>query len=612
MSQETNLNVAPYFDDFSANNDYYKVLFKPAYPVQARELNNLQSILQNQIEQFGQHFFKEGAKVVPGNTNYISPYDAVQLENVYLGIPLSDYINQIRGATITGLTSGVTAVVDKILIGRNSEKGNTTLYVNYVGSSTLDNSTSKFLDDELLSVDKDIISANTIIGAGEPWGSTLVANSISVGSAFSVASGIYFARGQFITVSDQSILLSQYSSSPSYRVGLYLNEQVITADVNPQLNDNARGFTNFSAPGADRLRITTSLLKKSLTDFDDDNFIELATIEEGVVKAKKESTEYKHIADELARRTYAESGDYYVKPFAVKAKESLNNYQGNNGIYNSNQVTPSGKSPSSNLALYQISPGRAFVKGYDIETITSNYLDAPKPRTTKTLEDQAIEFNTGATLRLNNVHGAPKIGIGNTYVLSLRNQRVGTAATLPAGKEIGVARVYDADLESGSYNRELSQTNEWDLKLYDLQTVTEITLNENITLTVPTHIKGNQSGATAFLKDAVTSSTALSLYEVEGEFIKNENFVIDGVENTRVAIAVTSFGISDVKSVFGNTNGPSMNTVGDAQTFSADTVQTDTNSIGIATLSPTAWDSGLSGYASGTISSIRSTNPLFP
>ena len=42
MPQETNLNVAPYFDDFSVNNDYYKVLFKPAYPVQARDLNNLQ------------------------------------------------------------------------------------------------------------------------------------------------------------------------------------------------------------------------------------------------------------------------------------------------------------------------------------------------------------------------------------------------------------------------------------------------------------------------------------------------------------------------------------------------------------------------------------------
>ena len=63
MSQETNLNVAPYFDDFDANNNYYRVLFKPGYPVQARELTTLQSILQNQIEKFGQHFLKRVPKL---------------------------------------------------------------------------------------------------------------------------------------------------------------------------------------------------------------------------------------------------------------------------------------------------------------------------------------------------------------------------------------------------------------------------------------------------------------------------------------------------------------------------------------------------------------------
>ena len=79
MPQQTNLNVAPYFDDFDPANDYHKVLFKPGYPVQARELTSLQSILQNQIEKFGQHFFKEGAKVIPGNTSYTRLYYAIQL-----------------------------------------------------------------------------------------------------------------------------------------------------------------------------------------------------------------------------------------------------------------------------------------------------------------------------------------------------------------------------------------------------------------------------------------------------------------------------------------------------------------------------------------------------
>ena len=91
MPQETNLNVAPYFDDFDAQSNYYKVLFKPAYPVQARELNNLQSILQDQVENVGNHFFKEGAKVIPGQTSYLSQFYAVQIEPQFTGLPVSLY-----------------------------------------------------------------------------------------------------------------------------------------------------------------------------------------------------------------------------------------------------------------------------------------------------------------------------------------------------------------------------------------------------------------------------------------------------------------------------------------------------------------------------------------
>ena len=133
MPQQTNLNVNPYYDDFDANDNYYKVLFKPGYPVQARELTGLQSILQNQIERFGQHFFKEGAKVIPGNTAYTQSYYAVQLNNTYLGIPLDSYIDQILKTKIIGLSSGVTAVVDKVLLSSDpATNGNLTLYVAYL------------------------------------------------------------------------------------------------------------------------------------------------------------------------------------------------------------------------------------------------------------------------------------------------------------------------------------------------------------------------------------------------------------------------------------------------------------------------------------------------
>ena len=50
MPQKTNLNINPYYDDFDKANNFYRVLFKPGYPIQARELTTLQSILQSQIE----------------------------------------------------------------------------------------------------------------------------------------------------------------------------------------------------------------------------------------------------------------------------------------------------------------------------------------------------------------------------------------------------------------------------------------------------------------------------------------------------------------------------------------------------------------------------------
>ena len=102
-------------------------------------------MLQNQIEKFGQHFFKEGAKIIPGNTSYTQKYTCVQLNNEFQGVPIAAYVDQLVGSTITGQTSGVTATVDKVLSSADSENGNLTLYVNYVGSSTTNNSTSTFV-----------------------------------------------------------------------------------------------------------------------------------------------------------------------------------------------------------------------------------------------------------------------------------------------------------------------------------------------------------------------------------------------------------------------------------------------------------------------------------
>ena len=424
MPQETNLNVSPYFDDFDKDKNFYRVLFKPGSPVQARELSTLQSILQNQIEQFGTHFFKEGSKVIPGNLSYDNNFTCIQVEDTFLGIPVSLYSDQLVGLRITGARSGVTATIKKILSKIDSDRDNLTLYVKYEKSGE-DFTTETFSDGESLSANQDIVYGASVIAANEPFANTLAFGATATGSAMSIGEGVYFVRGTFAQVQSETLILDQYSNTPSYRIGFDIQENFISADEDPSLNDNASGFTNFAAPGADRLQIEVSLSKKALDDTNDQNFIEIARVQQGELQTFVKDTQYNLINDTLAQRTFDESGDYYVKPFETFVKESLNDQIGNKGIYTSEQKTAQGNTPSDDLLTVQVSPGLAYVRGYKIERISTSFIDVPKPRTTKTIEQEAVTYSTGNPIFVNNIFGSPSLGIGTTATVALLDKRRG-------------------------------------------------------------------------------------------------------------------------------------------------------------------------------------------
>ncbi len=115
MPQETNLNVFPYFDDYDPNKDFHKVLFKPGYPVQARELTTLQTILQTQIERFGNSIFTDGSRVLGGQLSYNNRLDYVIVEEDYFGTNVQTYLNFLNGSVIVGRTSGVRAEISSYL-----------------------------------------------------------------------------------------------------------------------------------------------------------------------------------------------------------------------------------------------------------------------------------------------------------------------------------------------------------------------------------------------------------------------------------------------------------------------------------------------------------------
>ena len=45
-----NFNVDPYYDDFDPSKNFHRILFKPGYAIQARELTQSQTILQKQVD----------------------------------------------------------------------------------------------------------------------------------------------------------------------------------------------------------------------------------------------------------------------------------------------------------------------------------------------------------------------------------------------------------------------------------------------------------------------------------------------------------------------------------------------------------------------------------
>ena len=231
MTQNTNLNISPYFDDFDDTKNYNKVLFKPGFPVQARELTTLQTILQNQISKFGQYFFKEGSVVIPGGVSIDKNYTSVKIDPTWLNVPVKSYTQVLvdNNIKIKGETSGVTAVVINKLTETESIDNTDTLYIKYISAGT-DGKSKLFQDGENLITLDDINYLNTKIEANSTFAKCVENRAWQRGSSVSINEGLYFVRGYFVKVPKETLILDQYNVKPSYKVGFAVSEEIISAD----------------------------------------------------------------------------------------------------------------------------------------------------------------------------------------------------------------------------------------------------------------------------------------------------------------------------------------------------------------------------------------------
>ena len=181
----TNFNVTPYYDDFDATKNFHRVLFRPGYAIQARELTQLQTILQNQVTQFGNHVFKDGSQVIPGEVTYTSYYEYVKL-SAFSTTNVSDLV----GETLTGATNGVQAEVVNSTAA--TETTAATIYVVYKKTGS-DNTKRRFADGESLTGSGSITATVGVSGTALP----VDTNATGSGSAVNCTSW-YLLRQWFL------------------------------------------------------------------------------------------------------------------------------------------------------------------------------------------------------------------------------------------------------------------------------------------------------------------------------------------------------------------------------------------------------------------------------
>mgnify|MGYP001359023826 CR=1 FL=1 len=445
ITRVKNYNIAPYYDDFDESKNYHRIMFRPGFAVQARELTQLQTALQSQIDKLGQYNFNDGSRVVGGKVTVNTEYDFVKLTS-------TSNVSQFVGTTITGGTNGVTAKVLEAVAATGSDPD--TLYIEYNGSGTA-NATKLFANGESIT-------------NGSKTATLASSSATGKGSRVSIEEGAYFISGTMVYVAPASLILDKYTNTPSYIIGLNVTETSnVDNATDTTLVDNAQGTPNYAAPGAHRYKISTELIKESLSSPNATyaNYIMLMKINSGVVQVKTEDkTANTELTSRLARRTHEESGNYSVRPFSLDIREHLDNTAGNGGW------KTSGNGGSALKLAVGVEPSVCYVQGYRLENLATNYVEIDKPRDLQNENAKTTSLPVGnyVQVTLSTVRGMPNINDLQTCTLA------------DGGGNIGTARIRGFEQATATV---------WNLYLFDIQ------MNSGETFgTVTTITQTNSSG----------------------------------------------------------------------------------------------------------------------
>tara|TARA_B100000123_G_scaffold960_1_gene728 strand:+ start:1407 stop:5153 length:3747 start_codon:yes stop_codon:yes gene_type:complete len=394
-----------YKDDFADSAGFHRILFNSGKALQARELTQLQTILQKQIQRFGDNIFKEGAVVKPGGPNLNQKYEFIKLDTTTNTLPTDT--STLIGTTITGVTSSIQAKILQVVEATGSDPA--TLYVQYINTSsgTSGTNTIRMTAGENLSGSTTLTVQTT---------NTTANPAVGVGILATLLSGVYYARGNFVFTDDQSKIISKYSDNVDTNIGFKVVEDVVTASDNSSLYDNQGAVPNVAAPGADRFRITLTIAEESDID-SDENFIHVATVKEGsIYNAVTVNDAYNIPNDVVAKRIFENSGDYIVKPYTIDfSLDSQNTH-----------------------LLLNVSAGTAVVDGYRADRSFPSTLRVDKPTQTITINNDVIGVNYGNSVVVSPETDSATHGLPNINVFEKLTLKDGLDFT---GSDLGTVRV---------------------------------------------------------------------------------------------------------------------------------------------------------------------------
>ncbi len=424
------LTQNPYFDDFNESKDYYKLLFRPGKAVQGRELTQIQSVLQNQIARFGAHIFTQGSVVRGGQTTLeVQNVYYIKIESTFnsLEVDLTKFVGKF---IIDGSGLGIRAYV--IAYQEATDITPKTLIVKYTSSAQVGNTTVLTLTTE-----DNLYSCTT-------YGTAPVVGNASI---CSIDEGTYFVSGFFAHVNPQTIVLDAYDTTPSYKVGLEITDAIVDEKSDTTLLDPAAGSSNYQAPGATRYKLSLALSKRSLTSTDDSLFVELLRVESGILTKVNKYPIYSDLENTLARRTYDESGSYTVHPFHIALKDHASYANAFNVI---------------------LEPGKAYVMGYEFETLGPITVKAERARDAANVYNNLIPFDYQNWVEVTNLSGP--IYMTTLTPLSIHcvtGPNVNTTSSLGAAStNMGTIRIRAMEYQSGANATSIS-TGVWRVYVQD-------------------------------------------------------------------------------------------------------------------------------------------------